>query len=112
MSVLNKAKGHFRDQLAGDLNSIDVPEWETKIYFKNVSTFAQEQKVLELHAKGELVAALVETLIQKSLDKDGKKMFKNADKDVLMREVDPNVIIRVCTELNAAKDKASETLGN
>ena len=66
MSVLNKAKGHFRDQLAGDLNKIEVPEWETTIYFKNISTFAQEQKVLELHAKGELVAALVETLIQKA----------------------------------------------
>lgn len=112
MSVLNKAKGHFRDQLAGDLNSIEVPEWETTIYFKNISTFAQEQKVLELHAKGELVAALVETLIQKALDKDGKKLFKQADKDVLMREVDPNIIIRVCTELNAAKDAANGTLGN
>lgn len=112
MSVLNKAKGHFRDQLAGDLNSIEVPEWETTVFFKNVSTFAQEQKILELHAKGELVAALVETLVQKSLDKNGKRMFSNADKDVLMREVDPNIIIRICTELNAAKDEASKTLGN
>jgi len=112
MSVITKAKGHFRDQLTGNLNSIEVPEWDTTVYFKNVSTFAQEQKILELHAKGELVAALVETLVQKSLDKNGKRMFSNADKDVLMREVDPNVIIRICTELNAAKDKASETLGN
>lgn len=112
MSVINKAKGHFRDQLAGDLNSIEVPEWETTVFFKNVSTFAQEQKILELHAKGELVAALVETLVQKSLDKNGKRMFSNADKDVLMREVDPNIIIRICTELNAAKDEASKTLGN
>jgi hypothetical protein len=112
MSVLKNARGHFRDQLAGDLNKIEVPEWETTIYFKNISTFAQEQKVLELHAKGELVAALVETLIQKALDKDGKNLFKQADKDVLMREVDPNIIIRICTELNAAKDAASGTLGN
>jgi hypothetical protein len=51
-------------------------------------------------------------LIQKALDKDGKNLFKQADKDVLMREVDPNIIIRICTELNAAKDAASGTLGN
>jgi hypothetical protein len=112
MSVLNKAKGHFRDQLAGELNSMEVPEWETTIYWKNVATFVQEQKVIELHGKGELVAALVETLIQKALDKDGKPVFKNADRDVLMREVDPNVIIRVCTQINATKEAGESSLGN
>jgi len=112
MSVLTKARTHFKDQLAGELGSIVVPEWDTTIYFKCISTFIQEQKVIELHAKGELVAALVETLIQKSLTKDGKKVFSNADRDVLMREVDPNVIIRVCTEINAAKDEAAGSLGN
>jgi len=112
MTVLNKARGHFKDQLAGEMNAIEVPEWETTIYYKNVSTFIQEQKVIELHGKGELVAALVETLIQKALDKNGKNLFSNADRDVLMREVDPNVIIRVCTEINAAKASGEQALGN
>ena len=113
MSVLQSARGHFKDQLAGELNSIKVPEWDTTVYYKNISTFVQEQKIIELHAKGELVSALVETLLQKALNKDGKQLFKNADRDILMREVDPNVIIRVCTEINASKVKAEETsLGN
>jgi len=112
MTVLNKARSHFKEQLAGEMKSIDVPEWETTIYFKPVSTFVEEQKVIELHGKGELVGALVETLIQKALDKDGKRLFGNADRDVLMREVDPNVIVRVCTEINAAKAAAEDGLGN
>lgn len=112
MSVIQKARGHFKDQLAGEMKSIEVPEWETTVYFKPVSTFAQEQKTLELHAKGELVAALVETLIQKAYDKNGKRMFTQGDRDVLMREVDPNIIIKVCTAINAASGEAAETLGN
>ena len=29
MSVIQKARGHFKDQLAGEMKSIEVPEWET-----------------------------------------------------------------------------------
>jgi hypothetical protein len=106
MSVLSKATGHFKEKLSGEMKSIDVPEWDTTIYYKSVSTFVQQQKVIELHAKGKMVDALVETLIGRCLDKDGKKVFTAADRDVLMREVDPNVIIRVCTAIN--EEQASE----
>lgn len=112
MSVMQKARSHFKEQLAGELNSLEVPEWETTIYWKNVSTFVQEQKVIELHGKGNLVEALVETLIQKALTKEGKRMFSNADRDVLMREVDPNVIIKVCTAINNGAEQAEDSLGN
>ena len=100
MSVLNKATGHFKEKLSGEMKSIDVPEWETTIYYKSVSTFVQQQKVIELHSKGKMVDALIETLIGRSLDENGKKIFGHGDRDVLMREVDPNIIIRVCTAIN------------
>jgi hypothetical protein len=112
MSVLKTARGHFKDQLSGEMKSINVPEWDTVLYFKPISTFAQEQKILELHAKGELVAALIETLIQKAFTKEGKRMFNQSDRDILMREVDPNVIIAICSVINESKEKAAETLGN
>ena len=38
--------------------------------------------------------------------------LRNGDRDVLMREVDPNIIIKVCTAINAASGEAAETLGN
>ena len=100
MSVLNKATSHFKEKLSGEMNSIEVPEWETTIFFKSVSTFVQQQKVIEYHGKGNMVDALVETLISRALDVNGKRVFSNADRDVLKREVDPNVIIRVCTAIN------------
>lgn len=112
MSVINNAKEHMHSVLAAGLNHVEVPEWQTTVYFKAASTFAQEQKIIELHSKGKLVEALVETLIMKSLDQDGNRIFTQADRIVLMREVDPEVIIRICSEMNAAKEAAKEALGN
>jgi len=111
MSVLNNATKHFKNQLGGELQQMEVPEWDTVVYWKSVSTFVQQQKVIQLHAKGELVEALVETLIQRALDKTGKHLFKNADRDVLMREVDPNIIIKVCTAINSGAGE-EDSLGN
>ena len=74
--------------------SIEVPEWETTVYFKQYSNFMTEQKIIEYNG-GKLAEALVETLIQKALDEDGKKLFRQADRATLLREVDPNIIIRV-----------------
>ena len=112
MSILQNAKEHMTAVLAGGLNNIKVPEWNATIYFKPANTFAQEQKVIELHSKGKLVEALVETLIMKSLDAEGSKLFTQADRIVMMREVDPEIIIRVVGEMNEAKEAAKDALGN
>ena len=112
INVLSNAKTHFRSALGAELQSIEVPEWNSTIYFKTASSFNVEKKILDLHSKGSMVEALIETLLQKSLNKDGSKVFAPADKVVLMREVDPDVIIRVVSAMNAAKDEAKESLGN
>lgn len=111
-SVLGNATAHFKGALSGELKHVEVPEWDSTIYFRTATTFATEKKILDLHSKGETVEALVETLISKSLDKDGKKVFTSADKVVLMREVDPEVIIRVVGAMQAAKEEAKNSLGN
>jgi len=111
-SVLGNARSHFKNALAQELMSVDVPEWNATIYFKAATSFAVEQKIIELHAKGHMVEALVETLLNKALLEDGKKMFAPADKVVFMREVDPEIIIRVVADMNTAKAAAKDSLGN
>tara|TARA_R110000823_G_scaffold220010_1_gene348772 strand:+ start:40 stop:429 length:390 start_codon:yes stop_codon:yes gene_type:complete len=112
INVLSNAKSHFRSALGAELQSIEVPEWNATIYFKTASSFMIEKKILDLHSKGSMVEALVETLLVKALNADGSKVFSPADKVVLMREVDPDVIIRVVTAMNSAKEEAKESLGN
>lgn len=112
MSVIQKASAHFKGILAQNLRSIEVPEWETTIYFKPATTFAQEQKIVQLHAEGKIVEALVESLIQRALDESGAKMFKQADKPQFMNEVDPKIIMRCVTQMNAASEVSEADLGN
>ena len=112
MSVLDNAKEHFKEQLANGLQEIDVPEWKTKVYFKPQANFHQQHKVIKLHTEGKLAEALIETLIIRALDKDGKQMFGQADRDILMRQVDPDVIVRVVTAINNKQKEAETNLGN
>jgi hypothetical protein len=111
MSVIDNAKSHFKAALAQNMKSVEVPEWDTKIYFKPVVSFAQEQNVIKLHAEGKQVEALVESLITRAVDADGNRLFKSADKVILMNEVDPSVILRVVNSMNSL-DIEEADLGN
>ena len=100
-TVLEKAKSHMRDKIGAGLKGpIAVPEWETEVFYKPATTFHQESKVIELQQAGKTVEALVQTLINRALDKDGKHMFRLADKQDLMRGVDPTVILRIISDMN------------
>jgi len=115
MSAIDKAKGHFKSVLAQGLQGpIIVSEWDLKVYFKPATTFQQESRIVELTSQGKQVEALVESMIMRALDIDGKPLFNKADKTELMREVDPNVIMKIITEMNDPDRAASvqEALGN
>lgn len=98
--ILEKATSHFRNQISGEMKSVDVPEWEAKIYYKTASSLKEEGRILELSQQGKTVEALVESLIQRARNEDGSRMFVSADKVTLMNEVDPKVLIRVVGEMN------------
>lgn len=114
--VLEAAKAHFKDVLAQGLRGpIVVKEWgDVEIWYKPATNFFQEAKIIELQTQGKTVDALVQALILRALDKEGKQIFTNGDKQELMREVDPNVILRVITEMNdpASQEKIENALGN
>lgn len=100
-TVLDKAKSHFRDKLSGGLKGpIDIPEWECQVWYKPATSFQQESKVIELQQSGKTVEALIQTLIGRALDENGKPIFKIVDKHELMRSVDPAVILRVIQAMN------------
>jgi hypothetical protein len=98
--VLEKATAHFRNQISGEMKTIEVPEWETKIWFKSVTNLREEGKILELNQQGKSVEAVVESIIIRARNEDGTKMFGVADKMVMLNEVDPKVLIRIVGEMN------------
>lgn len=107
MTVLNNAKEHFKEIANQGTAHIDVPEWNTVVYWKiGGLNFAQQSKVIELQNAGKSADALVEMMIMRALDADGKRMFKLAEKTELMREVDPNVILKVVTAMGDSESDA------
>jgi hypothetical protein len=105
--VIDKATSHFRSKISGEMRKIHVPEWECDIWFKEANTLREESKLIELAQQGKTVEALVETLIIKSRNEDGTRMFNMPDKVTFMNEVDPNVVIRIVGEMNIANIEAS-----
>ena len=96
--ILAKAKTHWRDKLVAPMESVVVPEWDTTIFFKP-TTLAQRNTIFRYVNDGSL-ESLVQTLIIRALDEDGKRLFSNADKKDLMEKVDPDVIVNVVSAMN------------
>ena len=115
-TVLQNAKKHFHTLNSGELQSMEVPEWGTTVYWKQGGlNFAQQSKVIELTNAGKTAEALVEMLILRAIDADGKKMFKPVEKTEIMREVDPNVILKIVTAMGEGDEDAptaEDAVGN
>ena len=99
--ILEKAKAQFRERLSGDLSSVEVPEWETTVYFKPSMNLRQQEKVLALSSQGKAAEAIAMTMILRALDEDGKPLFKTVELGEIMRGVDPDVVARIVSEMNA-----------
>ena len=110
MTIKDKALAHFKSKLAGDLQSITVPEWDCEIYYRATSSMATEAKILKLTTDGKTAEALIESIVQKALDKDGKKVFHDTDRAILMNEADPSILVRVATALNNANSDSIEAV--
>ena len=108
MSVIANAKTHFKTKLTDKLESIEVPEWETTVYFKGSATLKQTEEVVALHRENKVAEALAAVLISRALNEDGTKMFTIADKFDLMNSVDPEVITTVASHILNSEPDASD----
>jgi hypothetical protein len=108
VNPMDKITAHFRNKISGEMSSIYVEEWDLKLYYKNSNTLQEESRLIELAQKGKTVEALVETLIIKARNEDGTKMFKPADRTVLLNEADPTTLIKAVGDMNAVLEVSVE----
>ena len=97
--ILEKAKAHFSDKLSGGMGEINVPEWGATIYFKPVNL--EQRNTIYTAYKDKGLEMYIQMLITRALDSDGNRMFKNVDKLELRKHVDPDVIERICSAMEA-----------
>ena len=98
MSFMEDAESHYADAIAGEMQSIEVPEWGRTIYFRP-ATIHDNEKVLQLNAENKQAEALVVAFIAHARDAEGKRLCRPADKTRLLRKVDQAVLVRVVNEM-------------
>ena len=102
-TMINKITKHYQDAISDDnMHKIFIKEWDMDIYFRNTYSFKDESRVVSLQTEGKVVEALVESLVIKARDKEGKRIFADADRLTLLHEADPAVITRICTAISNA----------
>lgn len=104
MSVIDKAIQHFSLQ---ESKTIDVPEWNTTFVVKPLN-LDEHRRFVEKHQKNP-IEAFVDLLIMKCLTEDGsKKAFKLEDKQKLLTEVDPKIIMKLGLEIGGSSSVMDE----
>ena len=101
MSILDRAKSHFENI---GVQSIEVPEWQDEdgkptVLFWNPINLYEKNKLFKKSDNMTDVSILADILVMKSLDKDGKKIFKLEDKMDLLTKVDSDVLSRIATAM-------------
>lgn len=97
----SRAKSHFAETMNSELKSFKVPELDNfEIFYRKGTNFKQEGKVLELQQAGKTAEALVQMVINRALTEEGKKLFSDVQREQLMRDVAPEVIIKIVNALN------------
>ena len=97
MSVIDRVKNHFETLKT---ITIEVPEWKTTIYAKPLTLNEKRKLYRNLGSKGDDISLMmVEDIILKAEDKDGKKLFTSDDRDRLLNKVDSDVVSDIASHI-------------
>ncbi len=112
MSILEKAKSHYQAKLHAEPKKLDIPEWDTVAYIKPSMNLSQLGEIMELSQSGKTAEAMALTLIYRLIDDEGKHLFRKPDRIDLMKQVDPDVLARIVSEINSADPSEDDVEGN
>lgn len=104
-TIMERIRSHFN---AKETKTIEVPEWgddSGSLYiYSSPLTLAQKNRLYKM-AKDDDLGLMIEALIMKAKDAQGNCLFTRADKPELMRNCDPDVLIRVASKIMETTDQ-------
>lgn len=105
MAAIDQVRAHYDRQA---VRQIEVPEWGDEsgpliIHFGPIN-LAEKQRILRAGEADGRLFSLVEALVIKARDAEGKPLFTIADKKFLRERADPDVIARIVAEMMSAVD--------
>ena len=106
--AIDKAVKHYDSLLSKQLDNFYVEEWDTTIYYRSTMNWAEQSRILDMSSQNKTSDALLETIVVRCLERDGKPMFTNADKITLKNSVDPEILLRIVAKMNAEQPSLEE----
>jgi hypothetical protein len=107
--AINRIRAHF-DALAP--RKIVVPEWDNLEIHATPVTLAEHNRIYKGKEDATAYEIVVEVLIVKAKDANGKQLFTIADRPALFNHADPGVVARVAGEILGNSAPKSAELGN
>ena len=110
--LIRRATSHFAKEVCGELLRLEVPEWGEGddpqiIYYRPKMNFLQQKIIKDYFDDGDFAGATVQTLIFRAVDEERKSLFSDADKQELLREVDPDLIVDICSRMAKSESDSS-----
>lgn len=101
MSIFDGIEKRY-EQANGGLKSVEVPEWEGRVYYRDFIPTADALQILKYVQPdtGDFdLEGLVLALMLSARNEDGSRMFMAQHKDLLMNKTEVEVILRVVTQM-------------
>jgi hypothetical protein len=112
MSVLEKAKAHYRAKLSAEPKPISVPEWELEAFIKPGISLERLGEIMQCANENKTAEAMVLTIVYRLIDEEGKPIFRKNDRLELLKSVDPTVLAEVVNKINESDPSAEDVEGN
>ena len=114
--TLSKLIGKFKERISAEVVVVNLSDWDEEledVWYFHPATGTQADAIIKKVSDGNYFAAQVEALFQRCRNEEGRKMFKPADKDALMK-LDPEFIAFISDKIGAFDDLSPdvEELGN
>jgi hypothetical protein len=107
MDAIDLVREHFASL---GTKTIEVPEWKLTIYATPV-TLSEKNKLYRKSRDNDM-ELLVDVLILKATDAEGKKLFDIDHKPTLLNKADSNVIARIANSIISTEAPTVEELKN
>jgi len=112
MSVLEKAKAHYKAKLSAEPRPISIPEWDVEAFIKPAMSLERLGEIMQCANQNNTAEAMVLTIIYRLIDEDGKPLFRKAEKLELLKSVDPTVLAEIVSKINDSDPTVEDVEGN
>tara|TARA_R110000782_G_C14696274_1_gene401638 strand:+ start:522 stop:860 length:339 start_codon:yes stop_codon:yes gene_type:complete len=112
LSIIDAAKAHYDGVLSADPKPLTIAEWGGTFYVRPQVSVKKKMEIQQKMTSEKMDEGLALSLIYYLVDGEGSPCFNKADLFEMVRSIDPDVLIRVASEIAELQPKQEELEGN